>query len=69
MLCDEPTGNLDSESTASLLDLFDDLVAGGLTMCTITHDHDVATRAQRQVRIVDGRLTELEPVRAAEVHT
>ena len=60
MLCDEPTGNLDSASTASLLDLFDDLVAGGLTMCTITHDHDVATRAHRQVRIVDGRLTELD---------
>ena len=66
LLCDEPTGNLDSASTASLLDLFDDLVAGGLTMCTITHDSDVATRAQRQVRIVDGRLTELEPAHAIE---
>ena len=59
LLCDEPTGNLDSASTASLLELFDDLVAGGLTMCTITHDSDVADRAQRQVRIVDGRLTEV----------
>jgi putative ABC transport system ATP-binding protein len=60
MLCDEPTGNLDSASTASLLDLFDDLVAGGLTMCTITHDSDVAARAHRQVRIIDGRLTNVE---------
>ena len=40
--------------------LFDDLVASGLTMCVITHDHDVATHAHRQVRIVDGRLTEVE---------
>jgi putative ABC transport system ATP-binding protein len=58
MLCDEPTGNLDSASTASILDLFDELVAGGLTMCVITHDRDVAARAHRQVSIVDGRLTE-----------
>jgi putative ABC transport system ATP-binding protein len=58
MLCDEPTGNLDSASTASILDLFDDLVAGGLTMCVITHDRDVAARAHREVRIVDGRLEE-----------
>jgi putative ABC transport system ATP-binding protein len=58
MLCDEPTGNLDSASTASILDLFDELVAGGLTMCVITHDRDVAARAHRQVRIVDGRLSE-----------
>lgn len=61
MLCDEPTGNLDSASTASILDLFDDLVRGGLTMCVITHDGDVADRAQRHVRIVDGRLTEHTP--------
>jgi putative ABC transport system ATP-binding protein len=67
MLCDEPTGNLDSASTASLLDLFDHLVAGGLTMCTITHDQDAAARAQRQVRIVDGRLTELDSTHVAEM--
>jgi putative ABC transport system ATP-binding protein len=67
MLCDEPTGNLDSASTASILDLFDDLVAGGLTMCVITHDRDVAARAHRQVRIVDGRLTEGEIADRGEV--
>jgi putative ABC transport system ATP-binding protein len=60
LLCDEPTGNLDSATTASVLDLFDELVAGGLTMCLITHDRDVAARAHRQVRIVDGALTELD---------
>jgi putative ABC transport system ATP-binding protein len=61
LLCDEPTGNLDSATTASLLDLFDELVDGGLTMCVITHDRDVAARAHRQVRIVDGTLTEVGP--------
>jgi len=65
LLCDEPTGNLDSVSTASLLELFDELVASGLTMCVITHDVDVATRAHRQVRIVDGRLTTVESAHTA----
>ena len=59
LLCDEPTGNLDSKSTASMLDLFDTLVDGGLTIIMITHDRDVAVRAGRRVEIIDGRLTEL----------
>ena len=57
-LCDEPTGNLDSTTTASVLDLFAELNRGGLTIVMITHEADVAARADRQVRIVDGRLTE-----------
>jgi putative ABC transport system ATP-binding protein len=61
LLCDEPTGNLDSVNTESILQLFDELVADGLTMCLITHDRDVAARAQREVRIVDGELTEMAP--------
>jgi hypothetical protein len=61
LLCDEPTGNLDSANTASILRLFDELVTGGRTMCLITHDRDVAARAQREVRIVDGELTETTP--------
>lgn len=59
LLCDEPTGNLDSATTATLLDVFDELVGSGLTMVLITHDRDVAARAQRRVRITDGRLAEL----------
>lgn len=58
LLCDEPTGNLDSTTTASILDLFGGLNAQGLTVIMITHETDVAQRAQRQVRMVDGRLTE-----------
>ncbi len=58
LLCDEPTGNLDSRTSAAILDLFDDLRADGLTVVLITHDPTVAERADRQVRIVDGVLTE-----------
>jgi putative ABC transport system ATP-binding protein len=57
LLCDEPTGNLDSATTESLLELFDGLVADGLTVCVITHDPHVASRAHRRVRIIDGQLT------------
>ncbi len=56
LLCDEPTGNLDSVNTAAVLDLFDELLAGGLTIVVITHEPDVARRAHRRVRIVDGLL-------------
>jgi macrolide transport system ATP-binding/permease protein len=58
LLCDEPTGNIDSVMTASILDLFSELNQGGLTIVTITHDSDVAERANRQVRIIDGVLKE-----------
>ena len=46
LLCDEPTGNLDSKNTASLLDLFDGLASQGLTLIVITHDEDVAAARQ-----------------------
>ena len=58
LLCDEPTGNLDSANTASVLELFDGLSADGVTILVITHDPEVAARARRVVRIVDGQLTE-----------
>ncbi len=58
LLCDEPTGNLDSQNTAAVLDLFDQLRLGGLTVLVITHDHDVARHAERRVRMIDGYLTE-----------
>jgi ABC-type lipoprotein export system ATPase subunit len=58
LLCDEPTGNLDSVNTASVLALFDELGAGGLTLIIVTHEDAVAERTHRRVRMVDGRLTE-----------
>jgi len=59
LLCDEPTGNLDSVTTASTLDLLDDLNAQGISIIMITHETDVAERAPHQARIVDGTLTVL----------
>lgn len=59
LLCDEPTGNLDSKSTASILDLFKTLNQQGLTLVIITHDENVAMRANRRVHIIDGRLSEV----------
>jgi putative ABC transport system ATP-binding protein len=60
LLCDEPTGNLDSVNTDSVLSLFDEL-DDELTMVMITHDSHVAEQLPRRVRIIDGQLTEDEP--------
>ncbi|MEM9562601.1 MAG: ABC transporter ATP-binding protein [Actinomycetota bacterium] len=57
VLADEPTGNLDSRTSAAVMELFDDLHGRGLTIVVITHDDDVAGRAQRRMRIQDGNLT------------
>jgi ABC-type lipoprotein export system ATPase subunit len=62
LLCDEPTGNLDSKSAANVLDILGDLARSGLTLIVITHDESVAARAARRVRIIDGELVEVEPV-------
>jgi putative ABC transport system ATP-binding protein len=56
ILADEPTGNLDSRSTADVLGLFAELHASGRTIMLITHVADVAAAAQRTVRIRDGLL-------------
>jgi putative ABC transport system ATP-binding protein len=54
LLCDEPTGNLDTHNTGVVLDLLDALVARGITVMVITHESSVASRAQRSLRITDG---------------
>jgi ABC-type lipoprotein export system ATPase subunit len=58
LLCDEPTGNLDSVNSATVLTLFEELVNEGMTMLLITHDESVAARMPRRTSIIDGRLTE-----------
>ncbi|NDU72091.1 ATP-binding cassette domain-containing protein [Actinomadura sp. DSM 109109] len=58
LLCDEPTGNLDSRTAATILDLLEELHGAGQTVLTITHDPLVARRSQRIRTIRDGRLTE-----------
>lgn len=57
LLADEPTGNLDSSSTHEILGLFDELHAQGRTIVLITHEADVAERAERVVRVMDGQIT------------
>ena len=59
LLCDEPTGNLDSKSSADILDLFDKLNDEGLTLVVVSHNEDVAARAGRRVHIIDGSLTDV----------
>src|SRR6195952_1446657 len=54
LLCDEPTGNLDSKSSANILDILEDLNDSGLTTIVVTHDETVAQRAHRRIHVVDG---------------
>lgn len=60
ILADEPTGNLDSKSGEEILALFDELNAQGKTMVMVTHDARIGGRAQRVVRLHDGRVAEDE---------
>jgi putative ABC transport system ATP-binding protein len=56
ILADEPTGNLDSTSTADVLGLVSELHAEGRTIVLITHEPDVAARAERVIQVRDGRI-------------
>ena len=56
LLADEPTGALDSSTTAEVLELFDELHQQGITLVMVTHEDDVAARAQRIARFQDGRV-------------
>ena len=58
ILADEPTGNLDSRSTDEILEIFEQLNASGRTVIMVTHEDDVAARAQRRIRMLDGRIAE-----------
>jgi putative ABC transport system ATP-binding protein len=61
LMCDEPTGNLDTATTHELTELLESLHRDGATLVVITHNPMVAGRAQRQVAIRDGQLTEHPP--------
>ncbi|MBV9102031.1 MAG: ABC transporter ATP-binding protein [Candidatus Eremiobacteraeota bacterium] len=60
LLADEPTGNLDSETSEELMALFAHLNATGRTIIMVTHDPDVAQHAQRIIRVRDGRIVDDE---------
>ncbi len=59
LLADEPTGNLDATTSGEVMDLFEELHADGLSLVVITHDPVVSARADRRIRIADGRLEEI----------
>ncbi|MFP8952087.1 ABC transporter ATP-binding protein [Natrialbaceae archaeon A-arb3/5] len=60
ILADEPTGNLDSETEAEIMDLLVDLNREGTTILLVTHEREVAEYADHVVHLLDGRIEELE---------
>jgi putative ABC transport system ATP-binding protein len=56
ILADEPTGNLDSATTEEIMNLFTSLNKQGITIIMVTHEHDVAAHASRQITFRDGRI-------------
>ena len=60
LLADEPTGNLDSATASGVMDLLDGIHGDGATIIMVTHDPGLAARAQRIVRLADGRVVTTE---------
>ena len=61
LLADEPTGNLDTQMARSVMALLEDLHRDGATIVMVTHDPQLAARAQRNVHVIDGRVLDLSP--------
>jgi putative ABC transport system ATP-binding protein len=58
LLADEPTGNLDSQMARSVMELLEELHRDGATIVMVTHDPQLAVRAQRNVHVIDGRVVD-----------
>jgi putative ABC transport system ATP-binding protein len=63
ILADEPTGNLDSQTSHEIMALFDELHQQGNTIILVTHEHDIAEHAHRVLHILDGRINKDERIR------
>ncbi|HET6912818.1 MAG TPA: ABC transporter ATP-binding protein [Rhodanobacteraceae bacterium] len=70
LLADEPTGNLDTQMARGVMELLEDIHREGATIVMVTHDPELATRAQRSVHIVDGQAVDIveEPRFHARAH-
>jgi len=58
LLCDEPTGNLDSLTSRQIMDTLEQVNAGGVTLVMVTHDRELASRAHRRLHILDGKVVD-----------
>jgi putative ABC transport system ATP-binding protein len=63
ILADEPTGNLDSQTSYEIMNLFDLLHKRGNTIILVTHEHDIAAHARRVIRLLDGKVESDEVIR------
>ncbi len=61
LLADEPTGNLDSEMAESVMQLLEQINRDGTTIIMVTHEPNLALRAQRNIYVRDGRISTAEP--------
>jgi putative ABC transport system ATP-binding protein len=61
LLADEPTGNLDSLMARQVVDLLEDINRRGTTIVMVTHDQELARRAHRNVHVMDGQVTDMQP--------
>jgi putative ABC transport system ATP-binding protein len=67
LLADEPTGNLDTQMARGVLELLEELHRGGATIVMVTHDPQLAARAQRNVHVMDGRVIDVVSERGLHV--
>jgi putative ABC transport system ATP-binding protein len=56
IFADEPTGNLDSKTSEGIMELFDEIHKDGNTLIVVTHEEEIAARAQKTVRLLDGKI-------------
>jgi len=69
LLADEPTGNLDTRSGSDVMNLLEELNRSGITLIVVTHDVELGGRANRRIRMVDGRVASDDAVDKSEQHT